>query len=119
MVQFWLGRIGLHYVAASAELIYKDVIYGWYSGVDRVFAAEYPGEILMWQVLSWGAKNGYKIYDFGGAGKPGESYGVRDFKAKFGGQLVNYGRNTLVHSPTLLRVSEAGYQVYRQLIGLF
>lgn len=119
MVQFWLGSIGSNYVAASAELVYKDIIYGWYSGVDRSFASELPGEMLMWHVLSWGAQNGYKTYDFGGAGKPSEAYGVRDFKAKFGGQLVSYGRYTLVHSPTLLHFSEKGYQFYRQLIGRF
>jgi serine/alanine adding enzyme len=119
MVQFWLGSIGADYVAASAELLYKDVIYGWYSGVDREFGDDQPGEMLMWQVLSWGAQNGYKTYDFGGAGIPGEIYGVRDFKAKFGGQLVSYGRNTLVHAQTLLRISERGYQIYRQLIGYF
>jgi lipid II:glycine glycyltransferase (peptidoglycan interpeptide bridge formation enzyme) len=117
MVQFWLGCIDSNYVAASAELVYKDLIYGWYSGVDRAFAAEQPGEMLMWHVLAWGAQNGYKTYDFGGAGKPGEANGVRDFKAKFGGQLVSYGRNTLVHSPALLRFSERGYQFYRQLLG--
>ena len=119
MVQYWLGRVGSEYVAASAELCYKDVIYGWYSGLDRNYAVELPGEILMWHVLSWGSENGYKTYDFGGAGKPGEAYGVRDFKAKFGGQLVCYGRNNFVHSPTLLRFSEMGYKVYRQLIGWF
>ena len=111
MVQFWLGRIGTKYVVASAELVYKDVIYGWYSGVDRAFAVEQPGEMLMWHVLSWGAQNGYKIYDFGGAGKPGEVYGVRDFKAKFGGELVCFGRNTCVHGPLLLRLSTLGYRI--------
>jgi len=33
-----------------------------------------------------------------GAGKPSEKYGVRDFKAKFGGNLVNFGRNTWIPS---------------------
>jgi len=112
MVQFWLARIDSSYVAASAELLYKDIIYGWYSGVDRAFAAEHPGEMLMWQVLSWGAQNGYKTYDFGGAGKPGEAYGVRDFKAKFGGKLVCFGRNTCIHAPLFLIISMLGYRVW-------
>lgn len=117
MVQFWLGRVDSNLVAASAEVLYKDVIYGWYSGVDRAYADESPGELLMWHVLNWGCTHGYKIYDFGGAGKPGEAYGVRDFKAKFGGKLVEHGRNILIHSKALLRVSEKGYQLYRYLIG--
>jgi serine/alanine adding enzyme len=117
MVQFWLAQIDSTYVAASAELVYKDVIYGWYSGVDRAYIKEIPGELLMWHVLERGAISGYKTYDFGGAGRPDEDCGVRDFKAKFGGQLVCYGRNTKVHSPKLLRLCEKCYQIYRQFIG--
>ena len=119
MAQFWLARIDSTYVAASVELLFKDQIYGWYSGVDRAFASESPGELLMWRVLEQGSRGVYKIYDFGGAGRPGEEYGVRDFKAKFGGQLVSYGRNIKVHTPNLLRWSEAGYRVYRSLLGDF
>jgi serine/alanine adding enzyme len=117
MIQFWLARIGPAYVAASAELLYKDVIYGWYSGVDRAYSTDSPGELLMWHVLQWGAQAGYKVYDFGGAGRPGEKYGVRDFKAKFGGRLVDFGRNTRVHAPGMLRWSEWGYGIYRKLLG--
>ena len=38
----------------------------------------------MWHTLDWGAEDGYSLNNFGGAGKPDEEYGVRDFKAKFG-----------------------------------
>ena len=117
MAQFWLARIDSTYVAASVELLYKDMIYGWYSGVDRGYIRETPGELLMWRVLEKGSRAGFKIYDFGGAGRPDDAYGVRDFKSKFGGQLVCYGRNIKVHSPRLLHWSKWGYQVYRHLIG--
>jgi lipid II:glycine glycyltransferase (peptidoglycan interpeptide bridge formation enzyme) len=114
MIKFWLARKEPDFVAASAELLYKDKMYGWYGGVDRTFAKEMPGEVLMWDILEWGSKNGYKTYDFGGAGKPGEEYGVRDFKAKFGGQLVNFGRNTRVHAPALYHLSKLGYSLFRR-----
>jgi serine/alanine adding enzyme len=65
--------------------------------------------------LQWGAENGYRLYDFGGAGKPGEVYGVRDFKAKFGGRLVEYGRFTVTHAPIRIRLSKLGYRIYQQL----
>lgn len=117
MAQFWLAHTDSAYVAASLELLYKDIIYGWYSGVDRDYSREFPGELLMWRVLERGCMNGYKVYDFGGAGRPDEEYGVRDFKAKFGGDLVCFGRNKKVHSPNLLRWSEKGYSVYRHLLG--
>ncbi len=116
MIQFWLARVGEAYVAASAELPYKDTLYGWYSGIDRRYADLLPSELLMWHVLKWGAENGYKVYDFGGAGKPGEEYGVRDFKAKFGGQLVCFGRSICIHAPRLLRLSTWGYSLYRRLL---
>jgi len=113
MVKFWLARVGNTYVGTSVELLYKDVMYGWYGGVDRAYADYTPGELLMWHILKWGVENGYKVYDFGGAGKPGEEYGVRDFKAKFGGRLVSFGRNTCVHSPRLLWLSKHGYGLLR------
>lgn len=117
MIKFWLARVGEAYVAASAELLYKDVMYGWYGGTDRAYASYMAGELLMWHILKWGVENGYKTYDFGGAGKPGEEYGVRDFKAKFGGQLVNFGRHICVHSPLALTLSRIGYQVYRKVMA--
>jgi serine/alanine adding enzyme len=116
-VKFLLARMDDSYVAASVELIYKDTIYGWYGGMDRAYSNYIPNELLLWHIFQWGAENGYKAYDFGGAGKPDEEYGVRDFKAKFGGQLVNYGRHTCVHAPALLAVSKVGYRIYRRLVG--
>ena len=111
MAKFWLARINSSYVAASVELLFKDTIYGWYSGVDRQYAKETPGELLMWRVLEQGNRDGFKTYDFGGAGKPNEENKIRDFKAKFGGQLVCFGRNIRIHTPLLLRLSSLGYRV--------
>lgn len=113
-------RILLAYVedvpaAVSVELLYKSVIYGWYGGIDRDYSSHTPNELLMWHILKWGAENGYTLYDFGGAGKPDEKYGVRDFKAKFGGDLVCYGRNICVHSPLRLLLSKRGYAIYRAI----
>lgn len=116
MIMFWLARVGEVPVAASAELLYKDVIYGWYGGVVRAYSSEVPGELLMWHILKWGAENGFRQYDFGGAGKPNEEYGVRDYKAKFGGILVCYGRNTYVTNKLLLKISQLGYKLYRKLL---
>jgi serine/alanine adding enzyme len=114
MVKFLLARVGDSYVAGSVELVYKDTIYGWYGGMDRAFSDYIPNELLLWHVFQWGAENGYKVYDFGGAGKPDEEYGVRDFKAKFGGELVSFGRNTCVHAPQMLWLSKQGYRLLRR-----
>lgn len=116
MVKFLLVKVGEAYAAGSVELVFKDTIYGWYGGLDRAFSNHNPNELLTWYILEWGARNGFKVYDFGGAGKPDEEYGVREFKAKFGGELVNFGRNTCVHSPLLLKWSIWGYKIYRRMV---
>ncbi len=118
MCKYWLATVNGADVAASVELAYKDTIYGWYGGIDRRFSEYLPGELLMWQILTWGIENGYRVYDFGGAGRPGEKYGVRDFKAKFGGRLVSYGRYRLVPRPLRWKFFETGYGLYRRAAAL-
>jgi serine/alanine adding enzyme len=115
MIRFTLAYIGDNPAAVSVELLYKDVMYGWFGGMDRAYGRYNPNELLMWHILKWGAENSFSLYDFGGAGKPDEEYGVRDFKSKFGGKLVSYGRNTYVHLPGFLWLSKQGYHVIRNL----
>jgi hypothetical protein len=116
MAKFLLAKVDGVSAACSVELPYKNTIYGWYGGSDRKYSKYLPNEMLIWHILEWGASNGYRVYDFGGAGKPDEEYGVRDFKAKFGGQLVGFGRNTFVHAPAKLAISKIGYQIYQNLL---
>jgi serine/alanine adding enzyme len=104
------------YAAASVELIHKDRIYGWYGGMDRVYSDYLPNVLLLWHIFQWSAENGYKTYDSGGADKPDEEYGVRDFKAKFGGQRVCYGRDTCVHAPRMLALGKWAYAIYRRFL---
>jgi lipid II:glycine glycyltransferase (peptidoglycan interpeptide bridge formation enzyme) len=113
MIKFFIARVGDVAVACSAELLFKDTIYGWYGGSDRAYSSYIPNDLLMWHVLDWGASNGYRVYDFGGAGKPDEPYGVRTFKAKYGGELVNYGRYVHVHSGVRLALSKLAYRAYQ------
>jgi serine/alanine adding enzyme len=113
MAKFVLAYLDQVPAAVSVDLFYKDIVYGWYGGVNRACGHHPVHELLMWHVLKWGSQNGFRIYDFGGAGKPGEKYGVRDFKSKFGGELVDYGRNRCAHSLWRLWLSEKGYQLLR------
>ena len=115
MIRFTLAYVGDIPVAVSVDLLYKDVIYGWYGGMNRVYSRYVPNEMLMWHILKWGSENSFCLYDFGGAGSPEEDYGVRDFKAKFGGKLVSFGRNTYVHMPRALWLSKQGFRVMRHL----
>ena len=75
-----------------------------------------PNEVLTWELLRWGCENGFELYDFGGAGRPSQKYGVRDFKAKFGGQQVDYGRFKNIHSILLYRTGVFFYEILRPLL---
>jgi lipid II:glycine glycyltransferase (peptidoglycan interpeptide bridge formation enzyme) len=113
MVKFLLGRAEGQNIAASVALLYKDVIYHWYQGFDRAFAAYIPNDLMVWDMLKWGSEHHFRTFDFGGGGKSDEAYGPRQFKEKFGGLQVNYGRNTSVYSSHLLRFSKWGYELFR------
>lgn len=62
-----------------------------------------------------GAENGCRVYDFGGAGKPDKEYRVGDFKAKYGGELVSYGRNACLHARPRVAIGKLGCEGCRRL----
>jgi hypothetical protein len=116
MIRFTLAEIEGIPAAVSVELLYKDVLYGWYGGMDRAFSRHNPNELLMWHLLKWGSENNFSQYDFGGAGTPDKKYGVRDFKAKFGGEMVCYGRNIWISRPIMYTLSKSIYSAARRII---
>jgi serine/alanine adding enzyme len=116
MARFTLTCVDDTPAAGAVVLIHKDVIYGWYNGMIRSFGRFRPNELLVWDTIKWAAERGYRVLDFGGAGKPDEKYGVRDFKAKFRGQLVNYGRNIRVHAPWRMMISSQAYRLARTIL---
>lgn len=115
MFQVLLARVGESYVATLFLLTYHGTILYWYVGADRSFSAFSPGELLVWHTLQWGKEHGFQTFDFGGGGKPDQYYGPREFKSRFGGVQVNYGRDRCVHAPMRLKLSEVGYQFYRRV----
>jgi serine/alanine adding enzyme len=116
MIKFLAARVNDNVVGVAIHLLYNDMIYAWYAGALRDYASYKAHDLLNWHMLEWGAQNGFRRFDFGGAGKPDQSYGPREYKAKFGGQLVEFGRNTYVHSQLRLRISQQGYRVYRRFL---
>lgn len=116
MFKIFLARTNDHYIGTQFLLLFKDVIFAWYGGSNRAFSSFYSEELLLWKILQWGKDHNFRQFDFGGAGKPGEDYGPRKFKAKFGGKLVNYGRNIFIHAPLRLELSKIGYAIMRRFI---
>ena len=94
-------------------LCYKGLLYDWYAASNKGHYDKYPNDILPWEILKWGSEKGYVTFDFGGAGKPNKPYGVRDYKIKFGGEIVNYGRFEKVHKPIIMFMARIGLKFWK------
>ena len=97
-------------VGARITLNYKDMVYDWYAGSRQ--GVDYVDEALVWHILKTNAGK-YKVFDFGGAGHPDKPYGVREFKRRFGGEMVNYGRYEKVHSALRKKIALLGLNIYK------
>jgi serine/alanine adding enzyme len=118
MVKYIVAEYENKTIGAQVFLTYKDTIFAWYLGASKEHLIYHPNEYLTWWVFKWGKANGYKLFDFGGAGKPGVKYGPRNYKREFGGEEVNYGRNKIVYKPLEAKISNLGFRVYRKLLAL-
>lgn len=88
----------------------NKVIYEWYvCGLDREFQHLHPSVLATWAPIDYALKNGIGSFDFMGVGIPTKNYGVRDFKMKFGGDIVNYGRFTRINNRLLYNFAEMFY----------
>jgi len=93
--------------------IFEDkIIYEWYvCGLDETYKNQYPSVLATWAAIDYALKNNIKIFDFMGVGVPEREYGVREFKSKFGGDMVSYGRFGLVNNKFLYIITEIGYNI--------
>ena len=115
MATFYIAKYEDMYVGARAVLNYKGLIYDWYAGASSAYLPLYINEALVWHILKEGANNSYRIFNFGGAGKPNEEYGVREFKRRFGGKMVNFGRYEKIYSPIKIKIAEKGFGLYKKV----
>jgi len=95
-------------IGALYVFLYKNTITVGYTASLLKHRSKRPNDILYWEAIKWGSRNGYKIFDFGGAGAPDRKYGVRDFKKQFGGATVNYGRFFKTYKPVYAALINAG-----------
>ena len=78
---------------AAFVILNKKKIYEWFvCGEDRVYKNVYPSILTTWGGIEYANEQDIAVFDFMGAGKPDVAYGVRNFKAEFGGELVEHGR---------------------------
>lgn len=92
----------------------ESTVYEWFEcGLNNTYKEQYPSVMATYAGMRYAADNGYTRYDMMGAGEPGVPYGVRDFKAEFGGTLVEHGRFLCICKPFLYRLGAMGVKVMK------
>ena len=89
-------------------------LYEWFAcGRDGEWKAIFPSTLATYSGIRYAAEHNCPRFDMMGAGKPDESYGVRDFKAKFGGAEVEHGRFLCVTKPLLYKIGVLGVKILK------
>ncbi|MCX6278921.1 MAG: GNAT family N-acetyltransferase, partial [Bacteroidetes bacterium] len=78
----------------------------------------YPGVLATWAGIDFAITNKFHNFDFMGIGAPQKPYGVRTFKTKFGGEIINFGRWQLIHNKFLYSLGIFGYNLLKIRIKL-
>ena len=116
--------VGLPKEDGSTEIIGGTVcvalegkcLYEWFAcGEDGVYPHVYPSCYATYAGIRYAAEHGMPRFDMMGAGSPDEAYGVRDFKAKFGGKEVEHGRFVCITKPLLYKIGVLGVKILKKL----
>lgn len=71
----------------------------------------YPSVMATWFAMEEANRRGCHTFDFMGMGVPEKPYGVREFKARFGGTWINAGRWNKIYNKPLYFVAELIYNL--------
>ena len=97
------------------ELRNEGCVYEWFEcGMNAQYKDQYPSVCATYAGMCYAAENGMARYDMMGAGEPGVPYGVRDFKAEFGGKMVEHGRFEYICKPLLYKIGTIGVKVLKK-----
>jgi FemAB-related protein (PEP-CTERM system-associated) len=77
----FLVEYGEKVVAAVMVFFYKDQVMPYYGGALKGYLNLAPNDFMYWEVLRYGAAQGYKIFDFG---RSKEGTGAFNFKRHWG-----------------------------------
>ena len=115
--QFILIEYQGHIVGGSVCVCLKNrAVYEWFAcGKDGVFKNVHPSSITKYAGMKYAHDNQYPVFDMMGAGKPDEKYGVRDFKAEFGGDMVEFGRFRYVADKPLYALGKLAVNLMKKL----
>ncbi len=116
MLRVTLAKHEEKFIAARAALVFNGRVFDWFAGSSSAGDILRANALLAWDMIRWGCGNGLKIFDFGGAGDPNKPYGVRDFKMKFMGELVNFGRFKNIYSYPKYAAGYLAYNTLKKLL---
>lgn len=91
-------------------------LYEWFAcGRDGEWKSIFPSSVATYAGIKYAAEHNCPRFDMMGAGTPDEAYGVRDFKARFGGTEVEHGRFLCVTKPLLYKIGKLGVFLLKKL----
>ena len=100
----------------ACVLVDQREIYEWFGcGLDYEIKGVTPSVLSTYQGLLYGSENGIPVLDMMGAGSPDDDYGVRKFKERFGGQLVEHGRFLCITKPLLYHIGALGVKILKKV----
>lgn len=89
--------------------------YEWFVCGDDIDSKNlYPSVMATWVGIQTSIENQHPLFDFMGAGAPDADYGVREFKSKFGGEEVEFGRFLYVNSSLLYSIGKFVVDILRK-----
>ena len=105
-----------HIIGGSMIVVDGGCVYEWFEcGRDVEYEKQYPSVMATYAGMAYAAEHGIARCDFMGAGVPGVPYGVRDFKERFGGKMVEHGRFLYIAKPILYRIGVWGVKIMKGL----
>jgi len=94
----------------------RKCLYEWFAcGRDGEWKSIFPSTLATYSGIRYAAEHSCPRFDMMGAGKPNEAYGVRDFKAKFGGKEVEQGRFLCITKPLLYRLGVLCVKILKKI----
>lgn len=103
--EIMLIKINDKVVSGMLQLCHDNTVYDYYVfGLDTQYPNNYPSVLVYWETIKRASTHGYTTFDTMGAGTPGQTYGVRDFKLRFGSHLVENGRFLSINKPLLYKL---------------
>lgn len=92
-------------------------LYEWFVvGDNQQYAKQFPSVAITFGAMRYANTHHLQRFDFMGAGSPSCPYSVRDFKAKFGGEQVEFGRYLFIQHPLFYRIGCIGVHKLRSII---